>query len=77
MIVTVNTEDLRPIGTRRFIAAGGPEPLYLDSPFFGIRRQFLPMVNRVCLQVLVAAFGDLVWINTEPSDLKILPIFQP
>lgn len=77
MIATVRTEDLRPMGTRRFIAAGGAEPLYLDSPFFGIRRQFLPMPNQVFLQVLVVAFGDFVWINTDASDLKILPIFQP
>jgi len=74
----VKIEDLRPMGSYRWIWAGGrceEEHLYTTSPFFGMRKLHLPMANRVALQILVKGlFGQLVWVNTDPNILQFLPM---
>ena len=72
----VTIENVRPMGSYRWIWAGGRhEQSYTTSPFFGMRKVHLPMANRVALQILVKGlFGQLVWVNADFDDLKFLPL---
>ncbi len=54
---------LSPMGEYRFIAAGGPSPLYGVKPYYSIRE------NTKGLQILIRAIGGLTWINVNPSDI--------
>ena len=55
---------MNPVGHYRFIAAGGPYPMHATREVYGTRwlgQRF---------QVLTHAFGELCWINIEPSEFS-------
>lgn len=64
---------LQPIGTYRYIAAGGLEPLYATTPVYGHRSEYLPMIGRYALQVLVRYIGDWAWVNANRGDVTLFP----
>lgn len=59
------------VGTYRTIVAGGPSLMWGDSPIYGFRVIGLPVIKQDRDQVLVRAFGQMVWINIPRSDVTI------
>lgn len=63
---------MEPVGTVRFAFAATPDgPLFGDRDIYEIREEFLPLVNRTVMQVLVSGYeNDYVWINVDPADIN-------
>lgn len=62
-----DTPASKPIGRYRYIVAGGP--MYGMQDVYAARWHSLPSKRRV-FQVLIAAHGELTWINIEPSEFS-------
>ena len=57
-----------PVGTYRMHLGASK----MDTPFYGHRKEFLPLVGKTMTQIRIYGFGGLYWINVDDTDIVLL-----